>query len=65
MDQEVETRVRSLESRVDRVETKVDDMRDDIKDIKNSLANSIFWIIGLMGTALLTLGATMVSLLKG
>ena len=58
----MESKVSELENRVTRLETKVDDVREDIKEIKDSQKQTMFWLIGTLTTALLTLG---VLLFKG
>ena len=61
----MEERMRVLESRMDKVEVKVDDMREDVKDIKKSQEKFLYWFVGLLGTSILTLGAAVITLLRG
>jgi len=61
----LEERMRVLESRMDKVEVKVDDMREDVKDIKKSQEKFLYWFVGLLGTSILTLGAAVITLLRG
>ena len=58
----MESRIGEIENRVTRLETKVDDVREDIKEIKDVQKQTMFWLIGTLTTALLTLG---VLLFKG
>jgi hypothetical protein len=53
MDQE--ERIRLIENRMSIVETKVDSVKQDIKDIKDFQSKIMLWLIGLMGTSVVTL----------
>lgn len=53
---DIEERFSLIENRVTKVETKVDDVKEDIKEIKDFQRQIIFWLIGTLGTTLITLG---------
>jgi hypothetical protein len=53
---DMEDRMNLLENRVTKVETQVDDVKGDIKEIKDFQKQIIFWLIGTLGTTLVTLG---------
>lgn len=53
---DMEDRMNLLENRVTKVETQIDDVKGDIKEIKDFQRQTIFWLIGTLGTTLITLG---------
>lgn len=57
-----EERIRNLEGRMGIVETKVDSIKEDIKEIKTGQDKLLWWIIGTMGTVLISILLTIVTM---
>lgn len=57
-------RIRKLEERMSIVETKVDEVKQDIKEIKASQNKLLYWVMGTMGTALVTLFTLIVNMMR-
>lgn len=62
--QKYDDRLRRVESRVSIVETKIDDTRDDIKGIKGFQEKMVVWLIGIMGTSIVSLILLIINLKK-
>lgn len=53
--QDHEHRIRGLEGRMNITETKVDEMRQDIKEIRKAQEKLLWWIMGTMGSVLVSI----------
>lgn len=63
----VETKIediKPLENRVSVVETKLDGIKEDIKDIKDFQSKMMIWLIGIMGTTLVSFLVLILNILK-
>jgi uncharacterized Rmd1/YagE family protein len=61
---ELEHRMGLAENRVSVVETKVDSVKDDIKEIKDFQSKIMLWLIGLMGTSVVTLLTVILNMMR-
>jgi len=57
-------RFRELENRVTKVEAKVDSHMDDIKEIKQMQQQVLKWMVGALGSSLLTLVVVLINFMR-
>jgi hypothetical protein len=62
---DLECMVSDHEKRISVTEVKVDNVKEDIKEIKEGQSKIIWWIIGTMGTSLISLLILIVNMLRG
>lgn len=63
--EDLEVRLRDVETKVAIIEAKVDSQMDDIREIKAMQQQILKWMVGALGTSLLTFIGIVISLLKG